>query len=64
MKLDSKQVKYRDCPECCGDGLVEVEYERPQSFGRDVGYIESRLESCYNCAGSGEIEMDELDWLD
>ena len=37
------------CPQCLGDGVLEV-YRR-QSFTRDVGYIDTT--TCTRCNGSG-----------
>ena len=44
-----------DCPECNGKGEVEVDVPRPQSFSRDVGYIDTRWEVCEECLGNGEV---------
>ena len=44
------------CPECWGEGKVEVEYAVPHNINRDVGYLDTRLEDCEYCSGSGEIE--------
>jgi len=45
------------CPECSGDGWVEVEIPKPQGFGRDIGYIDTTTERCEACNGEGEIEL-------
>lgn len=47
------------CDECDGDGFVEVEIPRPQSFSRDIGEIDVRLEVCEKCLGDGEIELED-----
>jgi len=44
------------CPECEGDGHVFYEVARPQSFTRDVGYLEEVQEVCSYCCGDGEVE--------
>jgi|TARA_B110000858_G_scaffold84361_1_gene97579 hypothetical protein len=49
------------CPDCDGDGEVEVETYRPQSFSRDIGEIDSHMETCENCNGDGEIEDEDAD---
>ena len=43
------------CPDCLGDGTIEVEFARPHNFGRDVGYIDTRIEVCETCNGDGEV---------
>jgi len=48
-----------ECEQCNGAGEVEVDYEMPHAFGRDVGSIEARIEECEWCNGNGEIEEDE-----
>tara|TARA_B110000977_G_scaffold196368_1_gene276594 strand:- start:754 stop:969 length:216 start_codon:yes stop_codon:yes gene_type:complete len=50
-----------DCPECDGDGRVEVEFAVPHGFNRDVGYLDTRMEDCENCSGSGEVELENED---
>ncbi len=50
------------CPDCDGDGEVEVETYRPQSFSRDIGEIDSRMETCETCNGDGEVEDEDYDW--
>jgi RecJ-like exonuclease len=47
------------CEYCGGTGEIEVEYYRPQSFNRDVGFIEVEIECCDVCEGTGEVEGDE-----
>ena len=44
------------CPYCDGDGQVEYEISRPQSFTRDIGYIDTKWDDCLICKGSGEVE--------
>ena len=44
------------CPDCLGEGDIEVDVPRPHNFGRDVGYIDTRTEVCETCSGDGEIE--------
>ena len=50
------------CPDCDGDGEVEVETYRPQSFSRDIGEIDSHMETCETCNGDGEVEDEDYDW--
>ena len=49
------------CPDCEGDGRVEVEYAVPHNFNRDVGYLDTRMEDCETCSGYGEIEREDED---
>ena len=49
------------CPDCDGDGRVEVEFAVPHNFNRDVGYLDTRMEECENCYGSGEVELEYED---
>jgi hypothetical protein len=49
------------CPDCDGDGRVEVEYAVPHNFNRDVGYLDTRMEDCETCSGYGEIEREDED---
>ena len=46
------------CPVCCGDGQLEYEINRPQSFTRDVGYIDTVWDECLECHGEGEVEAE------
>ena len=50
-----------ECPDCDGDGHVEVEYAVPHNFNRDVGYLDTRMEDCETCSGYGEIEREDED---
>jgi hypothetical protein len=34
------------CPECDGEGSVYYEVARPQSFTRDIGYLEEVVQVC------------------
>ena len=43
------------CPDCDGDGYVYYDVPRPQSFTRDIGYIDEEKEKCDMCQGSGEV---------
>ncbi len=49
----------RVCPECNGEGVVLHEFERPQGFSRDVGYIDTKWIDCLDCYGDGEITMED-----
>ena len=44
------------CPDCFGEGTIEYEIARPQSFTRDIGYLDTARETCETCSGDGEIE--------
>ena len=44
------------CPDCFGEGTIEVEFARPHNFNRDVGYIDTETEVCETCNGDGEFE--------
>ena len=44
------------CPDCWGDGKIEVEYPRYRGPSRDVGVIDVEMEICETCSGDGEIE--------
>ena len=44
------------CPDCWGDGTIEVEYPRYRGPSRDVGVIDVETEVCETCCGDGEIE--------
>ena len=44
------------CPDCFGDGTIEVEYPRYRGPSRDVGVIDVETETCETCSGDGEME--------
>ena len=44
------------CPECDGSGEIEVDIARPQGFNRDIGYIDTVLETCAECHGDGIVD--------
>ncbi len=48
-----------ECEQCNGAGECEVDYYMPHSSGRDVGFIETKIEECDWCGGAGEVEEDE-----
>ena len=48
------------CSVCDGDGKIEYEIPKPQSFTRDIGFIDTAWDNCYNCNGDGDIPID--DW--
>ena len=50
-----------ECPQCNGAGECEVDYDMPHGFGRDVGFIDTRIEQCDMCNGSGEVELENED---
>ena len=50
------------CPECLGDGTLT--YERPEPWvSRDTPpSLEEYTRECWACHGSGETEVDEIDF--
>ena len=48
-----------ECIDCGGTGEMEVASAMPPSPRRDVGSIETRIEECEWCNGTGEVEEDE-----
>lgn len=46
----------KDCPDCGGTGDVEVDYAIRDFV--NGGYIQTEIETCRTCDGSGEVE----DW--
>ena len=48
----------RQCPECGGRGEIEVDFYRYQGFTRDIGYIDTKWQTCDVCDGDGEIEYE------
>ena len=50
---------YKRCPDCDGDGEVEIEVFMPQNFDRDVGYIDHKKVECPECGGTGELEDED-----
>ena len=50
---------YKRCPDCDGEGEVEIEVFMPQNFDRDVGYIDHKKVECPECGGTGEMEGEE-----
>lgn len=61
IKLNQEDSTWGDCPECNGTGTQEYEQSVPMSMNNPHGYIDTYIDSCDNCAGMGEIELDELD---
>lgn len=43
------------CPDCDGEGYVEIDVPRPHNVNRDVGYLDTVRETCEMCQGDGEI---------
>lgn len=48
-------MKFLTCPECDGEGYVEVEYPRPATSIGGYGDYETRPEQCDTCDGMGEL---------
>ena len=44
------------CEDCDGEGYSYFEIIRPQSFTRDIGYVEEVREVCETCSGDGKME--------
>lgn len=44
------------CPDCWGDGTIEVVYPRYHGPSRDVGVIDVENEVCETCNGDGKME--------
>ena len=51
----------KPCPECHGEGRIEYDLPRPQSFTRDIGYIDTIKTICDRCGGYCEVELDDDD---
>ncbi len=49
-------ITHVPCPECGGEGTCE--YERAVVDYMDGGYLESYIDQCQKCEGSGEVEID------
>ena len=47
------------CPECDGDGYVEMDVPRPHNFNRDVGYLDVERVTCETCHGDGTVQDDD-----
>ncbi len=61
---DNKAVLgWNTCPECEGHGQVWYEGNGGQTILNPKGRLKEYLDECENCNGSGEVMMDELDWL-
>jgi len=55
-QIDQMETPIMDkCPECDGEGSVYYEVARPQSFTRDIGYLEEVVQVCENCSGDGQV---------
>jgi DnaJ-class molecular chaperone len=55
-QIDQMETPIMDkCPECDGEGSVYYEVARPQSFTRDIGYLEEVVQVCENCSGDGKV---------
>jgi hypothetical protein len=56
MAIDAMETPIMDrCADCDGDGYSYFEIIRPQSFSRDVGYLDEVREVCETCSGDGEM---------
>jgi len=49
------------CETCEGEGRIEYDAPTPHNFGRDIGYIDSVWDDCYECDGFGAMPIDEYD---
>ena len=52
------ETRQKECPECGGEGKVEIDVPRPANFGRDIGELYVEWQNCERCSGKGE-EDDE-----
>ena len=52
------ETRQKECPECSGEGKVEIDVPRPANFGRDIGELYVEWQNCERCSGKGE-EDDE-----
>lgn len=59
-----KDLAYNTCPECEGHGQVWYERNEGQTVSNPEGRPTEYLDTCENCDGTGEVLVDELDWLD
>ena len=50
---------YKRCPDCDGEGIIELEVPRPHNFNRDVGVIDVTPVPCEECGGTGEMEVED-----
>tara|TARA_R110000824_G_scaffold33761_2_gene107974 strand:+ start:693 stop:902 length:210 start_codon:yes stop_codon:yes gene_type:complete len=53
------ETRQKECPECGGEGQVEIDVPRPASFGRDIGELYAEWLACERCSGKGEIKIEE-----
>lgn len=49
------------CPDCHGQGEIEIDYYKHASFNRDIGEEYAAWHMCDLCNGSGIVEEDDLD---
>jgi len=47
------------CPDCDGEGIVDVEVYRPHNVDRDVGVIDVKPMECETCGGTGRVEVED-----
>jgi len=59
-----KDLAYNTCAECEGHGQVWYEGNEGQTVSNPEGRPKEYLDTCENCDGTGEVLMDELDWID
>ena len=52
------------CKECTGDGFIEIERMPVRTSYNDAPEPYCESEPCENCNGSGEIQMDDVDFED
>ena len=50
------------CPVCTGDGFIEVESMPARTSYNDLPEPYCEAETCKNCSGHGEIEVDDVDF--
>lgn len=56
--------EFRNCPECDGYGQVLYEVPVVMSFSNPYGDLVEKWCECENCHGSGQVRVEDEDWLD
>ena len=49
----------KKCPDCDGDGEVEIEVPRPHNVNRDIGVLDAKKVQCETCDGYGKVENED-----
>lgn len=53
-------MNYEICPECLGDGEVEYEYIVYNLAGPNE--LDTKIQTCDRCQGTGRVEAEEVDF--